>query len=47
MGRSASNRVVHLELHTGNLARACLFYLIWRLNLSWPKTGSMVIWRWR
>jgi uncharacterized protein len=33
MGRSASNRVVHLELHTGNLARACLFYerlLGWR-----------------
>jgi hypothetical protein len=21
--------------------------LIWRLNLSWPNTGSMVIWRWR
>ena len=21
--------------------------LIWRLNLSWPKTGSIVAWRWR
>jgi uncharacterized protein len=26
MSTAASNRVVHLELLTGNLARACLFY---------------------
>jgi uncharacterized protein len=26
MARAAANRVVHLELRTGNLARACAFY---------------------
>jgi predicted enzyme related to lactoylglutathione lyase len=26
MSRDASNPVLHLELHTGNLARACAFY---------------------
>jgi predicted enzyme related to lactoylglutathione lyase len=33
MARAAANRVVHLELQTGNLSRACAFYtrlLGWR-----------------
>src|SRR5512133_912842 len=43
MSRSDANPVVHMELHTGNLARACAFYeqlCGWRAEQVDAGTGS-------
>jgi uncharacterized protein len=43
MKRSATSAVVHLELHTGNLARACAFYrelFGWRSETIHAGAGS-------
>ena len=43
MRRENSHSVVHLELHTGNLARACAFYTAlcgWRTERIQTQSGS-------
>jgi predicted enzyme related to lactoylglutathione lyase len=45
MRHAANNPVVHLELHTGNLARACGFYarlFKWRTETIHAGSGSYV-----